>query len=42
MEFVTRETGKPLGGLNGAGMEVGASPAWTRYTASLSLPVEII
>lgn len=44
MELVTRETGKPLGGLNGvgAGMEVGGSIAWTRYTADLELPVEVI
>lgn len=44
MELVTLETGKPLGGLNGvgAGMEIGASIAWTLGTASLSLPVEVI
>ena len=44
MELVTRETGKPLGGLNGvgAGMEVGGAIAWTRVTAGLELPVEVI
>lgn len=44
MELVTRETGKPLGGLNGigAGMEVGGAIAWTRVTAELELPVEVI
>lgn len=44
MELVTLETGKPMGGLNnvGAGMEVGASILWTRFTAGLSLPVEVI
>lgn len=44
MELVTCETGKPLNGLNGvgSGMEVGGSIAWTRYTASLDLPVELI
>lgn len=44
MELVTRETGKPLGGLNGvgAGMEVGGAIAWTRVTARLELPVEVI
>lgn len=44
MELVTRETGKPLGGLNGvgAGMEVGGAVAWTRVTAALELPVEVI
>lgn len=44
MELVTRETGKPLGGLNGvgAGMEVGGAIAWTRVTAALELPVEVI
>ena len=44
MELVTMETGKPLNGLNGigAGMEVGGAIAWTRATAELTLPVEII
>lgn len=44
MELLTRETGKPLGGLNGigAGMEVGGAIAWTRVTAGLELPVEVI
>ncbi len=44
MELVTKETGKPLNGLNGvgAGMEVGGSIAWTHVTADLSLPVEVI
>ena len=44
MELVTLESGKPLKGLNGigAGMEVGGAVAWTRVTADLTLPVEII
>lgn len=44
MELVTRETGKPLNGLNGvgAGMEVGGATAWTHVTADLELPVEVI
>lgn len=44
MEIVTKETGKPLNGLNGvgAGMEVGGAIAWIRATAALTLPVEII
>ena len=44
MELVTRETGKPLGGLNnvGAGMEIGGAIAWTRVTASLDIPVDVI
>lgn len=44
MALVTKETGKPLGGLNGvgAGMEVGGSIAWTHVTADLTLPVEVI
>lgn len=44
MDLVTRETGKPLGGLNGvgAGMEVGGAIAWTHVTADLALPVEVI
>ncbi|BAL27400.1 aldehyde dehydrogenase family protein [Azoarcus sp. KH32C] len=44
MELVTKESGKPLGGLNGigAGMEVGGAIAWTHVTADLELPVEVI
>jgi acyl-CoA reductase-like NAD-dependent aldehyde dehydrogenase len=44
MQLVTKETGKPLNGLNGvgAGMEVGGAVAWTHATAELTLPVEII
>jgi len=44
MELVTRETGKPLKGLDGigAGMEVGGAIGWTHATADLTLPVEII
>lgn len=44
MQLVTKETGKPLAGLNGigAGMEVGGSIAWTQYTAELQLPVDVI
>ncbi len=44
MEIVTKETGKPMGGLNGvgSGMEVGGSIAWAQYTAELQLPVDVI
>jgi acyl-CoA reductase-like NAD-dependent aldehyde dehydrogenase len=44
MDLVTRETGKPLAGLNGvgAGMEVGGAIAWARATAALELPVETV
>ena len=44
MELVTKESGKPLGGLNGigSGMEVGGAIAWTHVTADLDLPVEVI
>lgn len=44
MELVTKESGKPMGGLNGigSGMEVGGAMAWTQVTASLDLPVEVI
>lgn len=44
MDLVTMETGKPVNGLNGvgAGMEVGGAIAWTRATAELGLPVEVI
>lgn len=40
-ELVTREQGKPQSGL-GANLEVGGSAAWTRATAALTLPEEII
>ncbi|KFI05668.1 aldehyde dehydrogenase family protein [Massilia sp. BSC265] len=44
MELVTRETGKPLQGLNnvGAGMELGGAIAWTHVTADLPLAPEVI
>lgn len=44
MELLTRENGKPLGGYQGigAGMEVGGAIAWTRVTAGLELPCEVI
>ena len=44
MEILTRENGKPLGGFQGIGsaMELGGSIAWTRATAELTLPVEVI
>lgn len=44
MELVTKETGKPMGGLNGigSGMEVGGAAAWAHVTAGLDLPVEVI
>jgi acyl-CoA reductase-like NAD-dependent aldehyde dehydrogenase len=44
MELVTKETGKPLNGLNGigAGMEVGGAMAWADHTASLDIPVEVL
>jgi acyl-CoA reductase-like NAD-dependent aldehyde dehydrogenase len=44
MELITRETGKPLRGLNGvgAGMELGGAIAWTHATADLDLEPEVI
>lgn len=44
MQLVTKESGKPLNGLNGvgAGMEVGGAIAWTQFTAELDLPVDVI
>ena len=44
MELVTKESGKPMGGLNGigSGMEVGGAMAWTQVTASLDIPVDVI
>lgn len=44
MELVTKESGKPMGGLNGigSGMEVGGSIAWTQVATSYDMPVEVI
>ncbi|MDI9347481.1 MAG: aldehyde dehydrogenase family protein [Methylacidiphilales bacterium] len=44
MELVTKETGKPMKGLNmiGSGMEVGGAAAWTHFTAELNLPIECV
>lgn len=39
--LLTREQGKPMNGL-GSRFEIGGALAWTRYTAELSLPVEIL
>ena len=39
--ILTAEQGKPLNGL-GSRWEVGAAVAWTRYTASLSLPMKVL
>lgn len=40
-QLLTLEQGKPLGGI-GSRFEIGGAVAWTRYTASLDLPVEVI
>lgn len=44
MQLVTQESGKPLDGLNhvGSGMEVGGAMVWTRATAALDIPVDLI
>ena len=44
MELLTRESGKPLGGLNGigSGMEVGGTIAWINATADLELTVDTL
>ena len=44
MELVTKESGKPMGGLNGvgSGMEVGGAMAWIQANASFDLPVDVI
>ena len=44
MELVTRESGKPMGGLNGlgSGMEVGGAMAWIMATADLEIPTDIL
>ena len=39
--LLTVEQGKPLNGF-GARWEIGAAVLWTRYTASLSLPVKVL
>jgi acyl-CoA reductase-like NAD-dependent aldehyde dehydrogenase len=46
-EWVTREQGKPLGGVGpdqvpGARFEVAGCQAWSQVTASLSLPMEVV
>ena len=40
-QLLTREQGKPLGGL-GSRFEIGGALAWTRHTAELNLPVEVL
>jgi acyl-CoA reductase-like NAD-dependent aldehyde dehydrogenase len=44
MELVTKETGKPMGGLNGvgAGLEVGGAMYWAQVTADYQLPVDVV
>jgi acyl-CoA reductase-like NAD-dependent aldehyde dehydrogenase len=44
MQLLTQEMGKPLGGYQGigSGLEVGGSIAWTRATAAIELPVEVV
>ena len=40
-QLLTREQGKPLGGL-GSRFEIGGAVAWTRHTAELVLPIEVL
>jgi acyl-CoA reductase-like NAD-dependent aldehyde dehydrogenase len=40
-QLLTAEQGKPLNGM-GSRWEVGGAVAWTRYTASLSLPMKVL
>ncbi len=40
-QILTREQGKPLNGL-GSRFEIGGALAWTRHTAELDLPVEVL
>jgi len=44
MELVTKESGKPLGGLSGigSGMEVVGAMAWIQANASFDLPIDVI
>ena len=39
--LLTLEQGKPLGGL-GSRFEIGGAVAWTRHTAEIELPVEVL
>ncbi|TPI56041.1 aldehyde dehydrogenase family protein [Mesorhizobium sp. B3-1-3] len=39
--LLTQEQGKPMNGL-GSRFEIGGAIAWTRYTAELKLPVEVL
>ena len=39
--LLTLEQGKPMGGL-GSRFEIGGAVAWTRHTAELSLPIEVL
>nr|WP_205925977.1 aldehyde dehydrogenase family protein [Rhizobium sp. P38BS-XIX] len=40
-QLLTREQGKPLNGL-GSRFEIGGALAWTRHTAELDLPIEVL
>ncbi|MEP6867192.1 MAG: aldehyde dehydrogenase family protein [Novosphingobium sp.] len=40
-KLLTAEQGKPLNGM-GSRFEIGGAAAWTRHTASLSLPIEYV
>src|SRR4051794_8275707 len=40
-KLLTLEQGKPLGGL-GSRFEIGGAVAWTRHTAEIELPVELL
>ncbi|WP_067217831.1 aldehyde dehydrogenase family protein [Marinomonas gallaica] len=40
--IITQEQGKPIGASLGSMFEMGGAVAWTRYTASLELPVKVL
>ncbi|AWY01471.1 aldehyde dehydrogenase [Marinomonas primoryensis] len=40
--IITQEQGKPIGAPLGSMFEMGGAAAWTRYTASLELPVKVL
>lgn len=40
-QLITAEQSKPLGGL-GSNWEIGGAVAWARYTAALSLPMQVL
>ena len=40
--LITQEQGKPIGASLGSMFEMGGAVAWTRYTATLEMPVKVL